>query len=283
MSESILTLSGREAVRMALQGQGVNVDFIPAGEIRKQSSRLFQMLRQSTPGVIVIEAPSVEALDVMALRWVFPGGVTPLVLCPSNVPECAELAQAAVTAASLLKAPVFLLLDQQLADQIESMDDTAEYPELSYVDEPAPLDALELPEPEILFRELESRLSRIPTGLNRSELDACPASLGKPEWLVIAYGATRGAAREAVQQAREEGQRVSLLNLNLLWPVPEPDLLRAGMGIKHVVVAERNMGQYAQEVRRVLPELPVIPAGTLSGPVPSDLILRRLQRSPRCC
>ena len=115
------------------------------------------------------------------------------------------------------------------------------------------------------------------------EFDPCPEELGRPEWLVVTSGATGAAATQAVQEARKEGQRVSLLNLNVLWPLPESELMRASMGIKHVVVAERNLGQYAQEVRRLLPELAIVTAGNATGPVPANLILQRLQRTPRCC
>lgn len=282
MSADTQTLSGREAVALGLQDGGLNVDFINVNDVRKHSSRLFQLLRQGSPQVIVIEAPSIESLDVMALRWIFPAGLTPLVLCPSNVYECAELASAAASAATLLNAPVFLLLDQQLADQIESEFQTPDFPEPTYA-EMAPIDALELPEPETELRQLEQRLSRLPIGLRLAEFDPCPRELGKPEWLVISYGATSNAAADAVKLARNSGQRVSLLNLNVLWPLPESDLMRASMGIKHIVVAERNLGQYAQEVRRLLPEIAVISAGNATGPVPADLILQRLQRTPRCC
>lgn len=282
MSAEIETITGREAVQNALQDSGVNVDFIDVCDVRKHSSRLFELLRKGSPNVIVIEAPSVESLDVMALRWIFPGGLTPLVLCPSNVYECAELAAAAVSAATLLNAPVFLLLDQQLAEQIESAVEAPAAPELSYMD-PVPLDVTELPEPEVEMRLLEQRLARLPKGLRLGEFNPCPEELGRPEWLVVTYGATGAAATQAVEEARKEGQRVSLLNLNVLWPVPESELMRASMGIKHVVVAERNLGQYAQEVRRLLPELAMITAGSATGPVPANLILQRLQRTPRCC
>ncbi|MBZ0136534.1 MAG: hypothetical protein K8I27_09195 [Planctomycetes bacterium] len=282
MSAEIGTLTGRQAVELALRDHGVNVEFIGAGDVRRNSSRLFQLLRGGTPSVIVIEALSVESLDVMALRWIFPGGITPLVLCPSNVFECAELAGAAASAAGLLNVPVFLLLDQQLAEQIESGIEAAPMPELKYEDVP-PIDALELPEAEVEMRLLEQRLSRLPGGLPLATLDASPGAMGRPEWLVVTYGATAHAASRAVAEAREGGQRVSMLNLKVLWPLPESELLRASTGIKHVVVAERNLGQYAQEIRRVLPDLAVVSAGNATGPVPQSLILRSLQRTPRCC
>jgi TPP-dependent indolepyruvate ferredoxin oxidoreductase alpha subunit len=159
--------------------------------------------------------------------------------------------------------------------------DEIETPEIS-IEDPAPVDAL-LSDPEVAeMQTLEARLSRRPRGFRALQVEASPDN-ARPEWAVLAYGATTHAAAAAVQQARDAGQRVVLARVRMLWPVPDEELLKAVMGIKHVVVAERNLGQYALEVRRVLPELPVIPAGHPKAPVPHELILQRLQRSPRCC
>ena len=270
--------TGREITELALRDSGIKPEFIGIQDVRRNSGRLFRLLRERQPSVIVIEAPSVESVDVMALRWMFPGGITPLILCPSSLGECVEMAGTAAAAAQLVKAPVFMVVEEGLEDRPE--DDTSIVNgELSY-DEPAPHDADDL-EGEII--SLESRLSRPIRGLRAGTFNPCPPELGRPEWLVISYGSTLAPASSAVAQARELGQRVSLLNLRMLWPVPEGEILRAAMGIKHVVVAERNLGQYAQEVRRLLPEIAVVPAGRVIGPVPAELILERLQTTPRCC
>jgi 2-oxoglutarate ferredoxin oxidoreductase subunit alpha len=52
---------------------------------------------------------------------------------------------------------------------------------------------------------------------------------------------------------REQGYKVSSLTLQSLYPVPRTTLSKALMGIKKVVVPEMNMGQYIQEIQRLIP------------------------------
>jgi 2-oxoglutarate ferredoxin oxidoreductase subunit alpha len=76
--------------------------------------------------------------------------------------------------------------------------------------------------------------------------------------LFISYGITSRAMAEAVRAARAEGQGVSALYVQSLWPVPEKALLNAvwpepgESDIRRVVVAELNHGAYRREVERVV-------------------------------
>ncbi|MCC7508821.1 MAG: hypothetical protein IT464_05570 [Planctomycetes bacterium] len=282
MNEVPVRVTGREIAMATLAETGVHVTHAQLDEIKNHSAELYRRLRSGEPTVVFVEAPSVQSLDVMALRWMFKGGITPLVLCPSDAAECAELAVTAAKAADLLKVPVFFLLEESVAESEFRWEEPAEEPELLF-DEPTPIDASDLSPEESDARDLEARLSRPPRGFRATRLDPGLAAEGKPEWLVITYGGSRSPAQAAVAEARGEGQRVSLLHTRMLWPLPEAELLKAAMGMKHVVVAERNLGQYALEIRRILPELPVINACRITAPLPAALILQRLQRSPRCC
>lgn len=276
-----MTLTGREAVTHALNDSGVPWTETTLEELRVRSAELFEKLRRGTPGVVVVNAPNVMALDVMALRWLFPAGITPLVLCPSTPAECAELGMIAARAAQLVPGPVFLLLEEAVAEVGGEFD----VPSETEIDLPeaAPPQDLDVTEEERELRRLDSRLGAPPTGLKSSSFDPCPPHLGRPEWLLISFGAARTAAADAVRMAREAGQRVNHMNLRVLWPVPEGEMMRASMGVKHILVVERNLGQYAREVRALMPELPVVSAGTASAPPTAPDILRSLQRTPRCC
>lgn len=282
MNEVPVRVTGREIALATLAETGVHVTHAQLDEIRNHSSELLRRMRSGEPTVVIVEAAHVQSLDVMALRWMFKGGITPLVLCPSDAAECAELAITAAKAANLLKLPVFFLLEDSVAEAEFHLDEPVEEPELLF-DEPAPIDASELSPEESDLRDLEARLSRPPRGFKATRTDADPSAEGRPEWLVVTYGASFAPAQVAVAGARAEGQRVSLLRTRMLWPLPEAEILKAAMGMKHIVVAERNLGQYALEIRRILPELPVISAGRITAPLPAELILQRLQRSPRCC
>ena len=71
------------------------------------------------------------------------------------------------------------------------------------------------------------------------------------ETLLIAYGTPARAMKEAAARARAEGMPVATLVLHTLWPVPEQLITQALSGMRRVVVAELNLGQYLREVERI--------------------------------
>ena len=101
-----------------------------------------------------------------------------------------------------------------------------------------------------------------------AELELVEADLEPgAETLLVAYGVTAGALREAVRTARRAGRKVSALVVQGLWPVPEQALAAALVGIRRVVVAELNQGQYLREVERV--------AGRSAHNVPAEILGRQ--------
>ncbi len=72
------------------------------------------------------------------------------------------------------------------------------------------------------------------------------------ETLLISFGTTARAMREAIDRARAEGRPVSGLTLHTLWPVPDQMILDAVSGHRRIVVAELNHGQYIREIERLI-------------------------------
>jgi len=72
------------------------------------------------------------------------------------------------------------------------------------------------------------------------------------EILMISYGITSRSVAVAVKKMREQGYKMSSLTLQSLYPVPRITLIKALVGIKRVVVPEMNMGQYIQEIQRLI-------------------------------
>ena len=71
--------------------------------------------------------------------------------------------------------------------------------------------------------------------------------------LVIAYGATTGASRAAVKEARKNGLKVGVLQLITIWPFPDKEIEELAKSVKTIVVVEMNYaGQVAGEVRKVI-------------------------------
>jgi len=69
---------------------------------------------------------------------------------------------------------------------------------------------------------------------------------GKADVLVVSYGITAQAAREAVKEARGAGHQVSLLVAKTLYPVP-PEYFRIMGRHERVIIAEENLtGQFRQ-------------------------------------
>jgi len=230
------------------------------------------------PSVWIVRVEPGQATDVAALRWLAPGGVSPLVLAASSFDNAIELAARAALFVKLAQTTTVILLEHEVAE----LEGTWQPPDQVKPGALAPLPPLDplLSAPERDLRTLALRMEQAPL-LSRFEPDLDAAA--KAEWLVISFGSACDAGQAAASQARATGQRVGHLMLQTLWPLPEAPILHAARGVKHVVVPERNLGQYVHEIRRLLPTLMVIPANAVPGPVSAALILDRLQKTPRCC
>jgi 2-oxoglutarate ferredoxin oxidoreductase subunit alpha len=73
--------------------------------------------------------------------------------------------------------------------------------------------------------------------------------------LVVAYGITARAAKDAVVQARAEGIKAGLLRPVTLWPSDQETFIEQLARVNKVIVAELNLGQYCLEVQRLAYEM----------------------------
>jgi 2-oxoglutarate ferredoxin oxidoreductase subunit alpha len=83
--------------------------------------------------------------------------------------------------------------------------------------------------------------------------------------LVITYGVTARAARDAVAALNRGGRPTALLVLKTLWPVPEELLRIQAAACERVVVIEMNLGQYVREIERVLAPREIVFYGQMNG------------------
>jgi 2-oxoglutarate/2-oxoacid ferredoxin oxidoreductase subunit alpha len=72
------------------------------------------------------------------------------------------------------------------------------------------------------------------------------------EILLISFGSAARTALHLVEQRRQRGLKVGLLELQTLWPFPRQLVRRMCKGRSHVLVVEMNMGQVCQEVRKAV-------------------------------
>ncbi|MBI3097288.1 MAG: pyruvate flavodoxin/ferredoxin oxidoreductase [Planctomycetes bacterium] len=233
--------------------------------------------------------------DVQFARWGTSGGLPLVALAPTTVEECFTLTVRAFEIAEQLRTPAILLTSKELAQTRERVDlealggdtggmrlpvppgevpalhpiggptlarfTTSSHDERGHITgDPAIIDRL--------VRRLAAKIEHAAPELEivREDLRAGAATL------VVSYGVTARAAREAVAAARDAGLAVSHLILHTLWPVPERAIREALGGfepgadgtpaprvgpasrsapVRRVVVPENNLGQYAREIERL--------------------------------
>ena len=243
-------------------------------------------------------ATTVGQGDVQFVRWGTAGGYPVIALAPSTVAECYSLTRRAFDLAERFRCPVFLLTDKELNMTTTTVEvDDYEKPE---VRTRARLPATEPPyrfvpagevpplaqyggEGVVRFtgsthdeRALITKAPGKVAQLNEHLRAKIEDHAGETEFCVhdsqpgattlfVSYGITAGAMREAVATLRECGMSVSALTLQSLWPVPERAILTALEGVKRVVVAELNHGQYRREVERLAGTAEVIGLNRVDG------------------
>lgn len=229
-------------------------------------------------------ATTVAQGDVQFARWGTAGGYPLIVLAPSSIPECYTLTSRAFALADRFRCPVLLLTDKELnltANTVElpSVPEETAPPPASLpadgrpyrYDPPGAVPPLQTyggdgtlrftgsthderafitkhpPTVGALNRHLAAKIDEHLDELELADADLDP---GAPV-LILSYGVTAGAMREAVARFRGSGRRVSALTLHALWPVPERLIREALEGVEKVVVAELNLGQYRREIERL--------------------------------
>jgi 2-oxoglutarate ferredoxin oxidoreductase subunit alpha len=253
--------------------------------------------------------------DVQFMRWGNSGGLPIIALAPVDVRDCLVLTMTAFNLAERFRCPVFLAANKEISMTRESVDlDAIELPKREYrrlAAEGTQFQPFAVPEGEAvpaflpmgderLVRQTSSThgpdgyitadsvvIARTQDRLRRKLEDAVGEFTffesdlqPEAETLVIAYGVTARAAREAVQAERADGKPISLLILKTLWPVPEALIREAAGTHSEVLVVEMNLGQYVNEIRRVVRDRAVRFFGTMDGNLVTPAQIRESIRNP---
>jgi len=218
----------------------------------------------------------VEQADLMAAIYGAPGDAPKIVIAPSTIEECFHFVITARKLAETFRGPVIVLSDANLAtgqtsfkrpivdeewlappvDQSvwdESVPPYAWDPETGLSQRPVPgqrggeyvLTGLAHDEhSKVAYdsatnqRSMASRSRKLAT-LQRSLKPPKVYGDDAGELLVVGWGSTRGAIEEAVDKARDAGDRVSSLTLRFLSPL-EPGLKEIFARFKKVMTVELN-------------------------------------------
>jgi 2-oxoglutarate ferredoxin oxidoreductase subunit alpha len=241
--------------------------------------------------------------DVQFLRWGNSGGLPVIVLAPTDSTDCYNLTCHAFNLAERYRCPVFLASNKEIGMTREVIDEAAlveivpihrtcyddidshatYQPFAPDADSLVPLflpmggktlvrqtssshgsDGFITSEPELLQRgisRMRDKLLKDRDALSLHRLDSDPGA----EILLIVYGVTSRAAKDAVRTLRKRSHRLSLLILHTLYPVPEKLLREEISKVSRVIVVEMNLGQYVREIERMSGAIEVEFFGKMNG------------------
>jgi 2-oxoglutarate ferredoxin oxidoreductase subunit alpha len=253
--------------------------------------------------------------DIFLAEFSTSGGYTIPVFAPSNAAECYELAQHAFNWSERLRSPVVLLSDKEVGMTTEVVDEAAlarlATVERTQIGAKAPFAAYDIERPEEVpafapvggevkvtvtgsahdrrgrLRKVSPEVVEMLVHLQRKiEAHATEMALVRPDLdpdascLLLSYGITARAAREAVGMLRKEGSPVSFLQIQTLFPVPAEALNQASAGIRTVFVAEENFGgQYRTVLAPLLPGKLVLGINKIGNMITPGEIVRAIRRA----
>ena len=253
--------------------------------------------------------------DVFLSGFFTSGGYTIPVFAPSNAAECYDLTLEAFNWSERLRTPVVLLSDKEVGMTTEAVQENAlarpAIVERTWGNAKAAIAAYEIsiaeevpdfapvgggvkvtvtgsahdqqgrlrkPSPEVvellvhLQRKIEAHASGM--ALVRPDLDP------EASCLLISYGITARAAREAVAMLRKEGFPISFLQIQTLFPVPAEALHGAAAGIRTVFVAEENLtGQYRAVLAPLLNGRHLLGINKVGSMISPSEIVRAIRRA----
>ncbi|CAB5089626.1 2-oxoglutarate/2-oxoacid ferredoxin oxidoreductase, alpha subunit (EC [Olavius algarvensis associated proteobacterium Delta 3] len=246
--------------------------------------------------------------DIQFLRWGNSGGLPVIVLAPSDVRDCYMLTREAFNLSETYRCPVFVASNKEIGMTRESIDvetvpssrplkrtaspDPDRFQPFAVRDDRTVPDFLPIGGPRVVRQTSSTHgtdgyittdpgeISRILDRMTRKVAGAVGNfSLHEVDAqddagiLIITYGITARAARVALDDLRTAGERVSLLVLKTLWPVPGRLIRKTAENIERVIVAEMNNGQYVREIERLLPQHTIDFVGRMDGTLisPEDI------------
>ncbi len=239
----------------------------------------------------------VQQGDINQVRNPTHGDFKSVAFCPGNLSECYTEVVRAFNVAEELMTPVFVLLDETLGHMVGKavIPDVEEVKSKivkrkEFTGDPKDYKPYEVPEDQpavlnpffkgyhyhitglhhgptgfptedaVLCQNLIERLHRKIDARRKDLLDIYEEyMLDDAEYLIFCYGSVSLAAREAIDRLRAEGKKVGMFRAITLWPSPEEKIAELGKRFpaQKILMPELNMGQYIDEVERVMKQRPV--------------------------
>lgn len=231
----------------------------------------------------------VSQADIGQAKYPTHGDYSSITLCPGSLEEAYTETVRAFNLAEKYMTPVFLLLDETLGHMhgkaiLPDLEDIQESVVKRQVFTGAPKDYKPYDvgpdEPAVLnpffqgYHYHVTGLHHGPKGHPTEDAQQCEYNIERlmnkikskvddivefeeymlddAEVCIIAYGSISRGAKEAVSKLRAEGIKAGLFRPITLWPSPEKKLKEIGDRFDKIFVTELNMGQYLEEIERVM-------------------------------
>jgi len=236
--------------------------------------------------------------DIQFLRWGSTTGIPVIVLVPTNALDCYELAVHAFNYAEEFRCPVFIASNKEIGMNKESFDmDSVKLPPIverkqftgnnflpfkADKDKAPPFlpiggktivrqtssthgpDGYITIDPETIENNQKRLRNKI--HMARNKIALFDEDIKKDsDTLIISYGVTSRAVTEAAKILEIRGKKISTLTLKTLWPVPEDLIIQKAKTFKNIIMIEMNLGQYINEIKRVLKDKKVKFYGQMNG------------------
>jgi 2-oxoglutarate ferredoxin oxidoreductase subunit alpha len=230
--------------------------------------------------------------DVLLTEFCTSGGYTIPVFAPATARECYELTRKAFQWAERLRTPVVLLSDKEVGMTLEGID-VASLETLPVAPRAPhegagrylPYAAACASEPPLFApvggatrvvatgsahdqagnlrknsREVLEVLARLQSKIDAhaGEMSDVASDLQRDaDLLLVSYGISARATREACLRLRASGRRVSYVQVRSLFPVPARAIREAAAGCREITVVEENLpGLYASVLEGALRDVP---------------------------
>ncbi len=230
----------------------------------------------------------VSQADIGQAKYPTHGDFASITLCPGSLEECYTDTVRAFNLAEEYMTPVFVILDETLGHMVGK----AILPDLEDIEksivkrkeftgDPKDYKPYDVPAntPAVLnpfFKGYHYHITGLhhgPTGFPTEDAQMCEYNIerlmGKinnaddlieyeefmlddAEVCIIAYGSISRGAKEAVVKLREDGIKAGLFRPITIWPSPVEKLKEIGKKFDKIMVTELNMGQYLDEIQRVM-------------------------------
>lgn len=214
--------------------------------------------------------------DVMQAKWGTHGDHPIIALTASSVQTTYEMSIEAFNMSEKYRVPVILLLDAVISHMRENIT----FPEMEIIDRKKPENPDEFkPFLDDTFLAFGEGSKKLVTGLGHDAQGRPETTNGTPaedmlkksfdrinknldtiikyksyyldeaEFLIVSYGITSRAAKDAVNKLQASGLSIGMIDLQTLWPFPEKLIHDLAAEVEGILVPEMNLGQMVMPVR----------------------------------